>query len=166
MRFETLHTLLAYATVNKLKLGQFDIKGAYPNGYLNETIYMNQPPGFKDRSGKVCLLEQSLYGLKQARNIWNQELNQVIHTIDFKQLKMDYCCYIKLVRDNFSILVVWVDDFLVLSTKESLNDNIEYNLNVHFKVKSLGLPNLLLGIKINIGDSFITIPIPLHQLLT
>ena len=78
--------------VNKLKLRQFNIKGAYLNGYLSEMIYMNQPLGFEDGSGKVCLLEQSLYGLKQAGNIWNQELNRVLHTIDFKQLKMDYCC--------------------------------------------------------------------------
>ena len=68
---------------------------------------MNQPPGFEDRSGKVCLLERSLYGLKQAGNVWNQELNRVLHTIDFKQLKTDYCCYIKSNRDDFSILLLW-----------------------------------------------------------
>ena len=151
MCFETLCTLLTYAAVNKLKLRQFNVKGAYLNGYLNETIYMNQPPNFEDGSKKVCLLERSLYGLKQAGNVWNQELNQVIHTIDFKQLKTDYCCYIKTNKEDFSILVVWVDDFLALSTKEHLNDDIECNLNIHFKVKSLGQPSLLLGIKINIG---------------
>ena len=38
MHFKTLHTVLAYAAINKLKLRQFDVKGAYLNGYLNETI--------------------------------------------------------------------------------------------------------------------------------
>ena len=57
MHFKTLWTLLAYAAVNKLKLRQFDVKGAYLNGYLNETICMNQPPGFEDGSRKVCLLK-------------------------------------------------------------------------------------------------------------
>ena len=75
MRFETLRTVLAYAAVNNLKLRQFDVKGAYLHGYLNETIYMNQPPGFEDDTGRACLLERSLYGLKQAGNVWNQELN-------------------------------------------------------------------------------------------
>ena len=40
-----------------IKLRQFDVKGAYLNGYLNETIYMNQPLGFEDGSRKVCLLK-------------------------------------------------------------------------------------------------------------
>ena len=53
--------------------------------------------------------------------------------------------------------MVWVNDFLTLSTKESLNDDIEHNINVHFKVKSLGLPNLLLGIKINIRNDSISL---------
>ena len=75
MCFETLHTVLAYVAVNKLKLRQFDVKGAYLNGYLNEMIYMNQPPGFEDNSRCVCLLEQLLYGLKQAGNVWNHKLN-------------------------------------------------------------------------------------------
>ena len=57
MRFETLHSLLAYVAINKLKLRQFHVKGAYLHSYLDETIYMNQPPSFEDNSGHVCLLE-------------------------------------------------------------------------------------------------------------
>ena len=36
-------------------------------------------------------------------------------------------------------------------TNKDLNNKIEKDLNLHFKVKSLGQPNLLLGIKIHIG---------------
>ena len=56
MQFETLRTLLAHAAINKLHLRQFDVKGAYLNGYLNETIYMQQPLSFEDGLKKVCLL--------------------------------------------------------------------------------------------------------------
>ena len=74
MQFKTLQTILAHGTVDKLHLRQFDVKGAYLNGYLNKTIYMQQLPGYEDWSGKVCLLKRSLYGLKKARNVWNQKL--------------------------------------------------------------------------------------------
>ena len=54
MRFETLRTLLALGAVNNWKIRQFDIKGAYLHGTLHETIYMRQPEGFNDGSGRVC----------------------------------------------------------------------------------------------------------------
>ena len=75
--------------------------------------------------------------------------------MEFKQLKMDYCCYIKRTKEEYIILVIWVDDFLAASTNEDLNDRVEKKLNTYFKVKSLGWPNLLLGIKIDISDKTI-----------
>jgi len=94
MRFETLRTVLAYSAVHNLKLRQFDVKGAYLHGRLQKTIYMCQPPGYEDGTHQVCLLVRSLYGLKQAVNVWNHELNRVLQELGFMQLKTDYCCYI------------------------------------------------------------------------
>jgi len=94
MQFETLQTVLAYSAVHNLKLRQFDVKGAYLHGRLQETIYMCQPPGYEDGTHQVCLLVCSLYGLKQAGNVWNHEHNWVLQKLGFMQLKTDYCCYI------------------------------------------------------------------------
>lgn len=157
MRFETLRTLLAYAAVNNLYLRQFDVKGAYLHGTLSETIYMEQPPGYKDGSGRSCLLIRSLYGLKQAGNVWNQELNRVLQEIDFTQLKSDYCCYIKRQGNDFIILLTWVDDLVSMATKDELNKTTEQGLQKHFEIKSMGRPNLLLGMKVTIGPDFISL---------
>ncbi len=157
MRFETLRTLLAYSAVNNLKLRQFDVKGAYLHGRLTETVYMTQPPGYGDGSGRSCLLLRSIYGLKQAGNVWNQELNRVLDKIDFVQLRTDYCCYIRRQDDDFTILLVWVDDFISLSTMELLNDSTEQNLKAHFEIKSLGLPRLLLGMQIRVAPDTISL---------
>jgi transposase InsO family protein len=157
MRFETLRTLLAYSAVHNLKLRQFDVKSAYLHGRLNETIYMAQPPGYNDGSGRSCLLIRSLYGLKQAGNVWNQELNRVLAEIKFTQLRTDYCCYIKHEGDDFTILVVWVDDIVSMATTDNRNDEIEKDLKANFEIKSLGRPNLLLGMKIDQADHIITL---------
>lgn len=63
MWFKTLCTVLAHATVHNLKLHQFNVKGTYLHGHLEEEIYMVQLPGNNDGSGKVCALLQLLYGL-------------------------------------------------------------------------------------------------------
>ena len=63
---ETLRACLALVPVKGLKIKQMDIKGAYLNGILQETVYMKQPEGFEDGTGRVCKLIKTLYGLKQS----------------------------------------------------------------------------------------------------
>ena len=63
------------APTRKLIIQQMDIKGAYLNGTLKEHVYMHQPEGFADGTGRVCLLIKTLYGLKQAGREWNIELD-------------------------------------------------------------------------------------------
>ena len=57
-----------------------DVKLAYLHGVLEEEIYVKQPEGFiaKGEGNKVCRLIQSLYGLKQAGQVWNRTF---AHTI-------------------------------------------------------------------------------------
>jgi hypothetical protein len=57
--------------MKKLYIQQLDIKGAYLNGKLREQVYMKQPEGYNDRTGRVCQLIKTLYGLKQAGREWN-----------------------------------------------------------------------------------------------
>jgi hypothetical protein len=43
-------------------------KIAHLNGRLTEELYMKQPVGFQDGTGRVCRL---ICGLKQVENVWN-----------------------------------------------------------------------------------------------
>ncbi|GJX56046.1 reverse transcriptase [Tanacetum coccineum] len=46
--------------------------------YLDEDIYMVQPEGFVDPNHprKVCKLQRSIYGLKQASRSWKKDLTR------------------------------------------------------------------------------------------
>ena len=45
-----------------------DVKMVFLHGHLEESIYMEQPQGFREpgSEGEICLLKKSLYGLKQS----------------------------------------------------------------------------------------------------
>ncbi|WVZ63274.1 hypothetical protein U9M48_012916 [Paspalum notatum var. saurae] len=67
-RLETIRILLAFAASKGFKLQQMDVKSAFANGFIEEEVYVRQPPGFEsarflDREYK---LRKPLYGLKQA----------------------------------------------------------------------------------------------------
>ncbi|CAA7266308.1 unnamed protein product [Cyclocybe aegerita] len=157
MRFETLRTGLGLAAINGWDLRQFDVKGAYLNGYLEEEIYMRQPPGFDDGTGRVCLLKRSLYGLKQAGNVWNKEFDRAMQDLGFNRLKSDSCCYLRRTGDDFEILLVWVDDILSIASTSARNDVVEKDLGSKFEIKALGRPRMLLGMGMAQNDEEHTI---------
>ena len=67
-RLEAIRILLAYACAHNIKLYQIDMKSAFLNRYINELVYVEQPPGFEDEKklNHVYKLRKALYGLKQA----------------------------------------------------------------------------------------------------
>jgi hypothetical protein len=91
---ETLCAILALAATKQLKIQQMDIKGAYLNGILWEKIWMKQPEGFEDRTGRVCELFKTLYGLKQSGRKWNKQLDKKLKKHGYKCLFSDPCIYV------------------------------------------------------------------------
>ena len=48
-RLEAVRILLAYAAHKDIKLYQMDVKSAFINGFINEEVYVKQPPRFEDK---------------------------------------------------------------------------------------------------------------------
>ncbi|GJT94123.1 retrovirus-related pol polyprotein from transposon TNT 1-94, partial [Tanacetum coccineum] len=67
-RLESIRILLAYVCALDFKLFQMDVKSAFLNSFINEEVYMAQPPRFIDfeKPDHVYKLKKALYGLKQA----------------------------------------------------------------------------------------------------
>ncbi|GJR65274.1 retrovirus-related pol polyprotein from transposon TNT 1-94 [Tanacetum coccineum] len=71
-RLESIRILLAYACALDFKLFQMDVKSAFLNGFINEEVYVAQPPRFIDfeKPDHVYKLKKALYDLKQAPKAW------------------------------------------------------------------------------------------------
>ncbi|GJU33246.1 ribonuclease H-like domain-containing protein [Tanacetum coccineum] len=73
----TIRTVLSLAVYRQWTIHHLEVKNAFLHGHLTETVYMHQPPGFTDsaHSDYICLLQKSLYGLKQALRAWFQRFS-------------------------------------------------------------------------------------------
>ncbi|KAK7603621.1 hypothetical protein V9T40_003620 [Parthenolecanium corni] len=144
-RLDTVRSLLAVAAVQRMKVMQFDVSTAFLYGAVDEEIYMHQPVGFEDDTNRVCRLNRSLYGLKQASRCWNQKFDKFMVSLGFMQSKEDPCVYI---RHHKVIVALYVDDGLVVSTNQEELDNFLDELRSKFKIVAKEL-NYFLGLEIS-----------------
>jgi hypothetical protein len=64
VKIATIRTILSSAISKGWSLRQLDVQNAFLHGYLEEEIYMQQPPGYEDptRPNYICKLNKALYG--------------------------------------------------------------------------------------------------------
>ena len=96
-KFNSLKTVLSIAAITDYEIDQMDVSTAFLIPELKENIYMEQPKGFEElgQENKVCQLNKSLYGLKQASHEWNKNFNKTLLDLKFTALKTDPCIYVR-----------------------------------------------------------------------
>src|SRR4051812_10184749 len=147
---KSIRILLSIAAYYDSEIWQMDVKTAFLNGNIEEELYMMQPEGFVDprNAGKVCKLQRSIYGLKQASQSWNLRFDEVIKAFGFFQNVEEFCVYKKLSGNSVAFLVLYVDDILLIGNDTKLLGEVKEYLNGQFSMKDLGEATYILGIKI------------------
>ncbi|GAB2269654.1 hypothetical protein Dimus_038780 [Dionaea muscipula] len=150
VKFKTIRIMLAVTAFYDLELEQMDVKTAFLNGDLDETIFMSQPEGYTDSVHKnfVCKLNKSLYGLKQAPRQWYKRFDTFVTKIGFHRSKYDVCLYYAFLDDFPLYLLLYVDDMLLISKSISLIEKFKHKLNSEFDMKDLGHAKKILGMEI------------------
>ncbi len=147
VKLPSVRMVLAIAVAEHMKMEQFDVKTAFLHGELKEEIFMRQPKGFEDGTGRVCKLKKSLYGLKQASRCWNQKFSKFLEKFDFRTSTADNCVFISGPDKRKIILAIWVDDGLVVAHKiEDINRLINF-MQKKFEIKAKPL-EYFLGLEI------------------
>ncbi|GJV52940.1 ribonuclease H-like domain-containing protein [Tanacetum coccineum] len=159
----TIRTVLSLAVSRQWPIHQLDVKNAFLNGDLSETVYMHQPPGFVDSRypNHVCLLQRSLYGLKQAPRAWFQRFAGYATRAGFSPSRCDSSLFIYTQGSQVAYLLIYVDDIILTASSPVLLQQIVDSLHKEFDMTDLGALNYFLGISdidyyVFLGDNLLS----------
>jgi hypothetical protein len=142
----TMRLLVALAAFLGWNIRQIDFDAAFLNGDLEETLFMQQPHGYNDGSGRACRLLKSIYGLKQAAAVWYKALSRLLIDCGYEPSTKDPCLFL---RSSDSCgpawIYVYVDDLLITGPKGT--DEFVKLLSSRYDVKDLGEAEFILGVK-------------------
>ncbi|GKA15375.1 retrotransposon protein, putative, ty1-copia subclass [Tanacetum coccineum] len=145
-----IRIIIAITVFYDYEIWQMDVKTTFLNGYLDEDIYKVQPEGFVDPNHprKVCKLQRSIYGLKQASKSWNKRIDEEIKRFGFTQNLVEPCVYQKASGSNVTFLILYVDDTIIIGNHIPSLQSVKTYLGKCFAMKDLGEATFILGIKI------------------
>ncbi|KAH0818317.1 hypothetical protein GEV33_004473 [Tenebrio molitor] len=135
-KFDSIRMILCVAVSEKLILRQFDVKTAFLYGNIDEILYMQQPDGYQDGTKRVCKLNRSLYGLKQASRCWNQRFTSVLSRLGLHPTNADVCVFTNGDPKNQLILAIHIDDGLIAASRQSEIDKLLQELHQEFEITS------------------------------
>ena len=99
-----------------------DFSKAFLYGNMKREVYIELPDedSRKFQGDVVGLLRKSMYGLRDAPQIWQEVVKNMLNARGFKRLVGTQCTYIH--KANGMLVVAHVDDFLVLGAKKELQE--------------------------------------------
>ncbi|KAA0067938.1 gag/pol protein [Cucumis melo var. makuwa] len=117
---KSIRILLSIATFYDYEIWQIDVKTAFLNGNLEESIFMSQPEGF----------------------------DTTIKSYGFDQNVDEPCVYKKINKVKVAFLVLYVDDILLIGNNVGYLTDVKAWLAAQFQMKNLGEAQYVLGIQI------------------
>jgi len=141
----TIRSVLSIAASRAWSIHQLDVKNAFLDGHLEETVYCQQPPGFVDPGAPdhVCRLLKSLYGLKQAPRAWYQRFATFIRQSGFVASTSDTSLFILREGTSLAYLLLYVDDIVLTASSSALLQRIMARLSSEFAMTDLGALHFL-----------------------
>src|SRR4051812_46097873 len=148
-RLESIRLLISFAT--NITLYQMDAKSAFLNGYIDEEVYVHQPPGFEDSKSRehVFKLKKSLYGLKQAPRAWYERLSSFLLNNGFTRGQVDTTLFCKTSKKDILICQIYVDDIIFRTYNATLGKEFAKSMQAEFEMSMMGELKYFLGILIN-----------------
>ena len=82
----------------------------------------------------VCRLHKCLNGLKQASCVWNRHFDTFLRKFGLNSSESDPCLYNRHHKEEFTMVIIWVDDGLVCNNSNKAISDIINILAEHFEI--------------------------------
>ncbi|WVZ75946.1 hypothetical protein U9M48_023958 [Paspalum notatum var. saurae] len=150
---EAIRILLAFAASKGFKLQQMDVKSAFLNGFIDEEVYVRQPPGFESGRfpNRVYKLRKALYGLKQATRAWYVRLKSFLLKSGFVG-SVDKTLFLLSRGGDTLIVHIYVDDIIFGGSSHALVSSFAEQMSREFEMSLMGELQFFLGLQIKQGS--------------
>jgi len=124
---------------------------AYLYGSLKNYIHMKIPKGFyllnktNSKEGYSIKLNKPFYWLKQSGHVWHNSLIDYLFKEGYRYDPICSCIYMKRSKNEFSIIIDYVDDINIIGTTNELTKAIDC-LKKEFEMKDLEKEKILFEI--------------------
>ncbi|WVZ53116.1 hypothetical protein U9M48_004102 [Paspalum notatum var. saurae] len=152
-RLEAIRILLAFAASKGFKLQQMDVKSAFLNGFIEEEVYVRQPPGFESPKfpDRVFKLRKALYGLKQAPRSSYARLKSFLLKSGFVIDSVDKTLFLLSRGGDNLIVQIYVDDIIFGGSSRALVSSFAEQMSREFEMSLMGELQFFLGLQIKQG---------------
>jgi len=157
---DAIRMLIAIAAGDNLIIEGADVSNAYLYGDMDIPIIMEQPTNSTQKPampGHVCKLIKSIYGTKQAGEIWGSLLDKTLKAWGFKNAELDSRIYMFKKDTEFILMAIVVDDIAFASNSSSMAETLKKNLCASFDVKLCGTLSSFVGWNITVGNNGIKV---------
>ena len=151
-KMPTVWVILVNAATQDWEIEHVNVKSAYLNATLKETIYMKPPQGVlkPGEEGKVCRLVKGLYGLKQAGCGWYQEMSQVlVKDLGFTCSAVDHLVFFQHFSNKHMIITVATNNMAVTSKRAEDITRFKADIQHYWEITDNGPIRWFLGFQIS-----------------
>ncbi|GAA0168672.1 transmembrane signal receptor [Lithospermum erythrorhizon] len=128
-----------------------DVKSAFLNWYLEEEVYIEQPPGYveKGQEDKVYRLNKALYGLKQAPRAWNTRIDEYFHKNGFVKSPYEHSLYAKKNESrDIMFICLYVDDMVYTGNNPDMFNDFKEVMTKEFEMTDIGEMSYFLAVEV------------------
>jgi hypothetical protein len=143
-KYKSLCMLLHLAAVFDWEIHGLDVEQAFLESDIDKEIYMTLPTDVYEDSEThkpvVVRLRRSLYGLKQAGELWYDKIDKIFKAEGYTRLVHDQCIYIKRDVETGAVTIIccYVDDILFIGNSPT---EIESTIK-HFRAQVTNLTSM------------------------